>query len=420
MKNSASCLLASIDSVEGERNYVKITGLETIRVAEFPNLLFVQIHTDTGISGLGETFSGPRAVEAYLHETAAPILLGRDPLEIDRISKALSGYLGYAGSGAEMRGNSAIDIALWDIYGKKSGLPLYQLLGGKARDSIHVYNTCAGYQYVRGSTGQRSDNWGLDSAQGPYEDLDGFLHRADEVAVSLLDQGITGMKIWPFDQYAEQSGGQYISGPDLDAGLEPFRKIRAAVGNRMDIMVEFHSLWNFPMARLICAELEQFRPLWFEDPMRADNLTALAELAHATCVPLALSETLSTRWSFREMLDQKAAGIVMVDVSWCGGISEARKIASLAEAYQRPVMFHDCTGPVVYAVSTHLAMNATNALTQESVRAFYTGWYRDLATRLPEIINGRIFAPEEPGIGVDLLPGLRTRADVTVMTSGQA
>jgi L-alanine-DL-glutamate epimerase-like enolase superfamily enzyme len=397
---------------------VKITGIETIRVGEFPNILFVQVHTDEGFWGLGETFFGPRAVEAYIHETAAEILLGKEALEMDRHSRALAGYVGYRSSGAEMRGNSALDIALWDLFGKATGLPLHQLLGGKVRDSIHVYNTCAGYRYVRGSRGQHSDNWGLESATGPYEDLDAFLNRAGELAESLLAEGITGMKIWPFDQYAEKTGGQYISGPDLDAGLEPFRQIREAVDNQVDIMVEFHSLWNFPMARLICAELEQFNPLWYEDPLRADNIDALAELADSTRVPIAISETLSTRWSFREVLDRNAAGIVMVDVSWCGGISEARKIATLAESYQRPVMFHDCTGPVVYAASTHLALNATNALVQETVRAFYTGWYRELVTNLPEVREGRITPPPGPGIGTELLPGFRDRADVTSVMSG--
>jgi len=392
---------------------MRITAIETIRLAEFANLLFVQVHTDEGHIGLGETFFGPQAVEAYLHETAAPILLGRDPLEIDRISVALSGYVGYQNSGAEMRGNSAVDIALWDVFGKSTGLPITQLLGGRARDSIHVYNTCAGYRYIRSSSGQRSDNWGLADVTGPYEDLDGFLHRADEVAESLLAEGITGMKIWPFDPYAERSNGQYISGPDLERGLEPFRKIRNAVGNRIDIMVEFHALWNYPMALILCRELEQFSPLWYEDPLRANNMEALAELARSTRVPIAISETLSTRWSFRDVLQTGAAGIAMVDLSWCGGISEARKIATLAETYQRPVMFHDCTGPVVYAASTHLSMNATNALVQESVRAFYTGWYRELVTALPEIVDGRITPPAGPGIGTELLPGLRDRPDAS-------
>ncbi len=396
---------------------MKITAIETIRVAEFPNILFVQVETDEGITGLGETFFGPKAVEAYLHETAAPILLGRDPLEIDRISKALQGYVGYRSSGAEMRGNSAIDIALWDIFGKSLDLPVWQLLGGKARDDIHVYNTCAGYQYIRSSQGQATDNWGIGATQGPYEDLEGFLYRADEVAISLLDQGITGMKIWPFDAYAEQSNGTYISGPQLATALEPFRKIREAVGNKIDIMVELHGLWNLPTAKRICEALEPYNPYWFEDPIRADNIEALAELARSTRVPIAVSETLSTRQSFRELLLQNAAGIAMVDVSWCGGVSEARKIATLAESFGRPVMFHDCTGPVVYAASTHLSMNATNALVQESVRAFYTGWYTELVTQLPPIVDGRITPPAGPGIGTELLPGFRDRSDVTTLRS---
>ena len=154
--------------------------------------------------------------------------------------------------------------------------------------------------------------------------------------MSLLDQGITGMKIWPFDPYAEASNGHYISVPDLDRALEPFRKIRDAVGNKMDIMVEFHSLWDLPMARKICHALEEFNPFWFEDPLKADNIDTLAELARTTRVPIAACETLATRWSFREVLERNAAGIVMADLSWTGGISEARKIANLAEIYQRP------------------------------------------------------------------------------------
>ena len=398
---------------------MKVTGIDTIRLDEFPNLLFVQVHTDGGVTGLGETFFGARAVESYIHETVAPYLLGKDPLEIDRHARGLYGYVGYRSSGAEMRGNSAIDIALWDIFGKVTGQPLYQLLGGKTRDAIRIYNTCAGYRYVRAQPRQAVANWGIgaEKSAGPYEDLDAFLFHADELAVSLLEQGVTGMKIWPFDPYAEQSGGHYLSAPDLDRALEPFRKIRNAVGNAMDIMVEFHSLWDYPTARTICAELEQFSPYWFEDPLKADNIEVLAELARSTRVPIAASESLATRWSFREVLERGAAGIVMVDVSWTGGISEARKIANLAEIHQRPVMFHDCTGPVVLACSTHLSLNAPNALVQETVRAFYYGWYGELVTSLPPIVNGTIASPSGPGHGIELQPGLTDAAGVHVMTS---
>lgn len=398
---------------------MKVTRIETLRLDEFSNILFVRVHTNEGIVGLGETFYGARAVEAYIHETVAPYLIGKDPLQIDLHARGLYGYVGYRSSGAEMRGNSAIDIALWDIFGKVTNQPLYQLLGGKVRDDIRIYNTCAGYRYVRSQPRQAVANWGVGhgNVEGPYEDLEAFLQHPDELAVSLLDQGITGMKIWPFDPYAEASNGHYISEPDLQRALEPFGKIRNAVGDAMDIMVEFHSLWDLPMAQRICAALEAFSPFWFEDPLKADNIDALATLASSTRVPIAASETLATRWSFREVLERNAAGIVMADLSWSGGISEARKIANLAEVYQRPVMFHDCTGPVVLAASTHLSLNAPNALVQETVRAFTTGWYGELVTELPVIAHGTIAPLEKPGHGIDLIPTLSERQDAHLVVS---
>ena len=395
---------------------MRVTHVETLRLDEFPNLLWVQVQTDDGPVGLGETFYGAAAVEVYIHESAAPYLLGKDPLQIDRHARGLYGYIGYRGSGVEMRGNSAIDIALWDLFGKVTGQPIYQLLGGASRERIRIYNTCAGYRYVRQRPAQRVDNWGLQSSaapegDGPYEDLDAFLHRAGGLALSLREEGITGMKIWPFDAAAEASNGQDISPQALDLALEPFRQIRAAVGNEMDIMVEFHSLWNLPTARRIAHALEEFAPYWYEDPLKADNLDALATFARTTHIPVTISETLATRWSFREVFERGAAGIAMLDISWCGGISEAKKIATMAEAYQLPVAPHDCTGPVVLAASTHLSINAPNALIQETVRAYYSGWYRELVTALPEIRNGFIAPLTGPGLGLELLPELWHRAD---------
>jgi L-alanine-DL-glutamate epimerase-like enolase superfamily enzyme len=399
---------------------VKITALETVQLGEFPNLIWVHVHTDEGLVGLGESFFGVAPIAAYIHETAAPLLLGEDPLHIDRHSHRLRNmYVGFASSGAEMRGLSAVDIALWDIFGQATGQPLHQLLGGLSRERIRTYNTCAGYRYVRKETGQLMENWGLDAgaAPGPYEDLGGFLHRAGELAESLLEQGITGMKIWPFDPYAEASNGTYISGPDLDRALEPFRKIRRAVGNRMDIMVEFHSLWNLPTAKRIMAALEEFDPYWFEDPVKMNNSDALADLAASTRVPITASETLATRFAFREFLARGAIGIAMPDLSWVGGLSEAKKVATMAEAHHVPVAPHDCTGPVVFAASVHLSLNAPNALVQESVRAFHTGWYKELVTDLPRIEDGYIYPMTGPGLGTRLLPDVIGRADAVVRRS---
>lgn len=398
---------------------MKITAIETIRIEERPNLVWLQVETDEGITGLGETFFGAATVETHVHEYIAPRVIGRDPLEIDALSRDLVGYLGFRSTGAEMRGNSAFDIALWDIFGKATGQPIAQLLGGFTRRDIRTYNTCAGTEYIKKATGQTTSNYGL--AEGAdYDDLNGFLHRADELALSLLEEGITAMKIWPFDAAAEKTHGRYISSEDLARAIEPFEKIRAAVGDRMDIMVEFHSMWQLLPAMQIARALAPFDTFWHEDPIRMDSLSSLRRYAEASIAPICASETLASRWAFRDLLETGVAGIVMLDLSWCGGISEARKIAAMAEAWHLPVAPHDCTGPVVLGASTHLSLNAPNALVQESVRAFYRTWYRDLVTALPEVKDGRITVPPGPGLGMELHPDIgrsytvsRKRSDAT-------
>jgi len=371
----------------------------------------LHVHTDEGISGLGETFFGAQAVEAYLHESVAPQLLGQDPGRIDYIARKLYGYLGFRGSGVETRGNSAIDIALWDLWGKRTGQPVYQLLGGLTREQVRVYNTCAGYRYVRQRPVQTTDNWGLDGEEGPYEDLDAFLNRADELALSLLQQGIQAMKIWPFDHAAENNGGLHISPAELRRALEPFEKIRKAVGDKMDIMVEFHSLWNLPTACRIAEAVKPFQPYWMEDPVKMDSLSVVGEYRQRTGLPVTASETLSYRTGYKDLLEAKAVDIVMPDLSWCGGISEAKKIATMAEAHQLPVAPHDCTGPVVLTASSHLSLNAPNALLQETVRAFYTGWYKEIVTALPIIEEGYLRLEPNPGLGLELLPDFLKRND---------
>jgi L-alanine-DL-glutamate epimerase-like enolase superfamily enzyme len=397
---------------------MKIERLETLRLAEFPNLVWLRVHTDEGVSGLGETSYAAQSVEAYLHEYIAPRVLGRDPLAIESLARSVAPYVGWRASSVETRAASALDLALWDLYGKVVGQPLYQLLGGASRERVRTYNTCAGYRYIRAAGGQNTKNWGLDGKpQGPYEDLDAFLRRADELAQSLLEQGITGMKIWPFDPYAEASDGQYISGPDLHQALEPFRRIRNAVGNRIDIMVEFHSLWRLPAAQRIAQALAEFDTFWHEDPIRMDSLALLKQYAPYSKAPICASEILAGRWSFKDLLETGVAGIVMFDLAWCGGISEARRITALADAWQLPVAPHDCTGPLVYAASVHFSIWAPNALVQESVRAFYSGWYNELVTHVPKPVQGYFGKPPGPGIGVELLPELWKRKDASVRVS---
>jgi L-alanine-DL-glutamate epimerase-like enolase superfamily enzyme len=398
---------------------MRITALETVRIAERPNLIWLQVETDEGLTGLGETFFGAAAVEAHVHDHIAPRVIGRDPLAIDKLWVDLVGYVGQRSAGVEMRGNSALDIALWDIFGKAVGQPVAQLLGGFTRQSIRTYNTCAGTDYIRRATGQASGNYGL-GANPDYDDLNAFLTRADELAESLLDEGITAMKIWPFDAAAEASGGLSISLQDLKKALQPFEKIRRAVGDRMEIMVEFHSLWHLAPAIRIARALAPYETYWHEDPIRMESLGDLRRYADASSAPVCASEKLAGRAAFRDLLDTGAAGVVMLDLAWCGGISEARKIAAMADAWNLPVAPHDCTGPVVLAASTHLSLNAPNALVQESVRAFYRTWYRDIVTALPEVAGGMITVPPGPGLGLELNPDLGRAFSVTRRRSDAA
>ena len=384
---------------------MKITKLETIRVAERPNLLWLHVHTDEGNTGLGETFFGAGAVEAYIHETLAPLVIGEDPLRIEYLARKVEGYLGWRSTGAEARGNSAFDIALWDLWGKSTGQPVAQLLGGFTRDSIRTYNTCAGNDYIKKNEGQTTKNYGL-GADDRYDDLNGFLNRADDLAQSLLEEGITAMKIWPFDAAAEANEGSHISAEELKLALSPFEKIRRAVGDQMDIMVEFHSMWQLTPAIRIARALQPYQTYWHEDPIRMDNFAALSRYAQESPAPVCASETLNGIGAFRDLLAAQAAGVVMLDLSWCGGLTAARKIAAMAEAEKLPVAPHDCTGPVVLAASTHLSLSAPNALIQESVRAFYKGWYAEIVTCLPEVKNGQISVSRSPGLGMELIPDL--------------
>lgn len=384
---------------------MKITAVETLRVPPYENLIWVSIHTDEGVTGLGETCKTARAVEAYVHEWCAPRLLGTDPRRIPERRKSLDGYLGFGAPGVEVRAVSAIDIALWDLVAKSHGVAVADMLGGRARDAIRTYNTCAGSGYMRRAVGQSTANWAL-GAEGEYEDLDAFLHNADELAHSLMAEGVTAMKIWPFDSAAERSGGYDITAGELSRALEPFEKIRRAVGERMDIMVEFHSLWSMPMAQRLAGYLADYGTYWHEDPFRLDTPGDIARYAPHTKAWICVSETLSGLGSFRQLLETGCVGVAMFDLAWCGGFTDARKIAALAEAYKVPCAPHDCTGPVAYAAGAQLSMNIPNALVMESVRAFYKGWYNDLAEGLPMVSDGMISLPDAPGHGVCLVAGL--------------
>ncbi|PAU78332.1 dehydratase [Halomonas salipaludis] len=401
-----------------EITLVKITEIKTYRLDEFANVLWVHVVTDAGIVGLGETFYGAGAVEAHIHDTLAQRLLGQNPLNIEALHKEMVSLpMAQSSTGAEYRAASAIDIALWDIFGKVCDLPVHQMLGGLCWDKIRVYNTCAGYRYVRTNNIKPVANWNAGASEGPYEDLDGFMNRPAQLAENLLESGIDAMKIWPFDPIAAETRGQYITSRQLKQALKPFEDIRRAVGDEMDIMVEFHSQWNLPTAKMIAQALEPYAPLWFEDPIRMNSPQALAEYAASTKVWTCASETLGSRWPYKDMLERDAAHVVMVDLCWTGGLTEGRKIAALAETWHRPFAPHDCIGPVGFAAAIHMSFSQPNTLIQESVRAFYKGWYNELVTAVPRIEKGYVYPMEGPGLGVELLPSVFTRSDLSTRQS---
>jgi galactonate dehydratase len=397
---------------------MKITAIRTFRADEFANVLWVHVETDAGITGLGETFYGAEAVEAHIHNTLCARLLGQNPLNIELLHKEMINLpMAQASTGVEYRAASAIDIALWDLFGKVCGQPVWQMLGGQCWDRMRIYNTCAGTRYVRTNNIKPVSNWDLGGSAGSYEDLDGFMNRPAQLAENLLENGITAMKIWPFDPHAAEFKGQHISASAMKTALKPFEEIRRTVGDKMEIMLEMHSLWNLPTAMRIAREVADYSPLWFEDPIRMNNAQALAEFARATPVMTCASETLGSRFAYKDYLDRDATQVVMADLCWTGGLTEGRKIAAMADTYHRPFAPHDCIGPVGFAAAIHMSFSQPNTLIQESVRAFYKGWYLELVTEMPKIEGGYVYPTQAPGLGLELLPAFFDRPDLTTRLS---
>ena len=390
---------------------MKITALETLRLGEHPNLLWVRVRTDQGLAGLGETWFGAAAAEADVHERIAGLILGEDATDIERLNRRMRPYVGFAGTGAEIRALSAVDVALWDIAGKAKSVPICDLIGRK-RSDIAVYNTCAGPSYVSKTSAVRPENFGLAAAsKRSYEDLDAFLHRADELAASLLEMGISAMKIWPIDLAAGAAEGLDISAADLKKGLEPFEKVREKHGDRMRLKAELHGIWSLAAAKKICAALEPIGMDWIEDPLWMDRLWELPALAAATRAPLAGGETLGGTAQVEALMDTRAIATPIVDVTWGGGLTFGRDCAALAASRGLPIAFHDCSGPITLAASTHLALATPNVREQEIARGMYYGWYAELVDRPAPITNGKITVPAGPGLGLALQPGLEKRKD---------
>jgi L-alanine-DL-glutamate epimerase-like enolase superfamily enzyme len=379
---------------------MKITAIETLTAPEHPFALWVRIHTNEGLVGLGESVASPGAIARVVHDRLAEIVLGQDPMRIEQLWHRMYRAIHYHGAGgAEMRGLSAVDTALWDLLGKVTNQPVYVLLGGASRDRIPIYNTCGDYGSIR--------------------DHEMFLTDPIRLARDLLDEGIPMMKIWPFDRYATATDGQYIAPRELEAGVDVVRQIRDAVGTEMEIAIEGHSLWNLPSAIRIARELEPYRPLWLEDMMWPDNIESIRQLRQATTIPITTSERLFGRFASRQVMERDAGDVVMPDLAWTGGFSEARKIAAMASVYQLPIAPHNCGGPVSHLVTAHFCAHIYNLFVMETVRAFYRGFFDDLLTVNLIPTDGALPLPPGPGLGTDLRPDLLSRQDLLREVSDQ-
>ena len=395
-----------------------IKKIETIRTPNHPNLIWVKVYNEDGIYGLGETWFGAEAVEADIHSRLAPMLIGKDPTRIEYIYSLMRPYIGFFGTGAEMRALSAIDVALWDLNGKVKNLPIYDLLGGKTKSNIKVYNTCAGPNYVSKNADVRPDNFGTEKIKSTnstlFEDLELFMQKPEELASSLLDMGINSMKIWPFDFAEGALNGLEISNYDLKKYIDPFKKIRKAHGDNIKIKAELHGIWGLEASKKICNALEEFDMDWIEDPIWMDRLEDIPKLAKTTNQPLAGGETLGGLGQIRQLIEASDIAYPIVDVTWGGGITFAKKAAALAESHMKSIAFHDCSGPVTLAVSTHLALACPNVIEQEITRGFYYGWYHELVTELPTLENGMINVSNNAGLGLDLNSNLLKKPNIII------
>lgn len=390
---------------------IKITALETVIPDDImPGLLLLRIHTDAGPIGHGETYYAPHAVAAMIHDWMGRRLLGADPLSIEHHWRFLYERTSAFGSrGTELRAISAIDLALWDILGQVCNQPIWQLLGGKARSTVRVYNSSGGPTYGRRGGAARDQGWpghGDIGKPGLLEDNWSSNHAAGDLAEELVAEGYTAMKFWTFDRAYHEHGSSFLPWSVVKDCILPMELVRERVGDRIEILLDGHGFFQLPAALRIAEAMRDLRPMWLEDVMRVDNADTLADFRDKAGLPIAVSEMLTSREDYRLVLEKRAADYVMIDPTWVGGISETRRLAEFAQAYNIPATMHDCTGPLTLFSGLHVATAVPNVVFQESVRAHIRTFYSRLIDTNVVIENGFAQPPTGPGLGTRLLPEL--------------
>ena len=299
------------------------------------------------------------------------LVIGRNPLEIEKHWHSIYRDAYWRGGPVLMSALSAVEMALWDILGKSLNVPVYQLLGGKVNDKVRIY--------VNG--------W-FAGAKTPAE----FGKKA-KIAVQ---RGVTAMKWDPFGKsYLE------ISNKDLNTALECVAAVRDAVGKDIDLLIEGHGRFNVPTGIKIAKELEQFSPMFFEEPTPPDNLEALKAVRDKSPVAISAGERLYTLKSYKDLFEMRAADFIQPDISHAGGIMELKKIAAVAEAYYIPFAPHNPSGPVANAATLQLAACTPNFSVLEIMYSDVE-WRKDVTNEALEYKDGYITIPNEPGLGIEI------------------
>jgi len=350
---------ASNPSLDGERETIRITRLETFKVK--PRFLFLKVHTDQGIIGLGEPITEGRADTcAAAIKEMEPYLIGKDARRIIHHWQALYRHTFYRGGPILTSALSGLEQALWDIKGKALGVPVYELLGGATRDRIRVYAHA----------------------------------RSVEAIKKAKAEGFTAFKTGV--KNARQSGA-VANQKFIEEATEAFAQLKSAAGKDGDVGIDFHGAISPQNAGLLIKSLEPYQPFFIEEPVNCQNVDIMASLAKETHLPIATGERIFTKWGFREILEKQAASILQPDLCHAGGIFEGRIIAGMAEAYYASIAPHNPLGPISLACGLQLAATIPNFLCQEQV-TLGEGYLKNPF----KVKDGHVETPTGPGLGIEL------------------
>jgi galactonate dehydratase len=354
---------------------VRITGISTHVVGTpWRNLTYVQVHTDEGLTGVGEArMTGHTdALLGYLHEAVPHHVEGADPFAVEALVRRMKyGDFGRAGE-IVMSGIACVEMACWDIKGKALGVPVWQLLGGRVTDRVKAY------------------------ANGWYT-TERTPEAYHEAARAVLARGYRALKIDPFGTGYLELGHQ-----ETVQAVALIEAVRDAIGPDCELMLEMHGRFSPATAVRLAKELAPYAPAWLEEPVPPENLEALAKVAAKVDQPIATGERIHDRIEFRELFELQAVDIIQPDISHIGGIAETRKLAATAETHYVMVAPHNVGGPVLTAANLHLAACTTNFKIQEHFNDFADSAIKGVAPGLPEVVDGYFTLPEAPGLGVEL------------------